>query len=272
MTSNAIIAAKRMSAELGISDPTKISLETVAASKNILVREAPMDGADGRILMKDNSAIITINSKISHLERKRFILAHELGHFEMHRATRAVFSDTDETLNAWYNSTFGNEELEANEFAAEYLMPTALYKKACNNVCGDKRLIRDYGIDLPTMIDKLSRLFDVSLTATLIRFAETGIHPVLIVCCKDNIVKWFKPSDDFPHYRFAFTTRVAPRTETIASEAFRNGISFQGAERRQWIPKSAWFATKTEDNDDDFYEYCIHSKRSNYTISAIWEK
>jgi len=37
------------------------------------------------------------------------------------------FSDTDKTLSDWYKN--GPHELQANEFASEFLMPSPLFKQ-----------------------------------------------------------------------------------------------------------------------------------------------
>ena len=110
--SKAIAAVKRLYDESGIEGPLDLPIETIIASKNILVKEEPIDGAEGRIIMKENSGIITINSAVDFYPKKRFILAHELGHFELHRHLKKGFSDTDETLNHSSQSYFSPEEIE----------------------------------------------------------------------------------------------------------------------------------------------------------------
>jgi Zn-dependent peptidase ImmA (M78 family) len=53
--------------------------EKLAEHLGVSVRESPMDGCDGWCLTLGDRAIIRLNSNLSSA-RKRFTLAHELGH------------------------------------------------------------------------------------------------------------------------------------------------------------------------------------------------
>ena len=75
--------------------------------------------------MRDNGkTLIGVNA--SHIEsRKRFTIAHELGHFMLH-GNKEVFVDTDKNLFIRFRKKqthYSLEEAEANAFAAELLMP-----------------------------------------------------------------------------------------------------------------------------------------------------
>src|SRR3569832_622041 len=109
--------------------------------------------------MNENSGIITVNSSIDFAPKKRFILAHELGHFILHRHLKKGFNDDDETLNHYYQYNFNAEEVEANEFAAEFLMPQELYFNEC----------KDYVFD-HAVIEYLADRFQVSKTAAILKF------------------------------------------------------------------------------------------------------
>ena len=76
---------------------------------------------DGYLICSEGCKIIIISSRISNKHRKRFITAHELGHFLMHRETMFCCTNLDDTYANRLN-TF-DQEHEANEFASELLMP-----------------------------------------------------------------------------------------------------------------------------------------------------
>lgn len=156
-----ITTVKKIYDECGISDPLQLPIEVIINSKNIIIKEEKIDGAEGRILMKDNSGIITINSSIDIPAKKRFILAHELGHFELHRHLNKGYSDNDETLNHSYQINFSLEEVEANEFASEFLMPTELFYSECKGKVFNHKVI-----------DHLANRFQVSKTATILKFVK----------------------------------------------------------------------------------------------------
>ena len=74
--SRAIVAAQKLSWECGLRDPLQLPIKTIVQSLGIVYKEEEIDGADGRILIKKNSAVITVNSRIELHSNKRFVIAH----------------------------------------------------------------------------------------------------------------------------------------------------------------------------------------------------
>jgi len=258
----ALVAVNRVYEECGIEDPTQLPIEVIIKSKNIIIKEERIEGAEARILMKGNSGIITLNSTIDLPAKKRFILAHELGHFELHRHLKKGFNDNDETLNHWYQINFSSEEIEANEFAAEFLMPTNLFYNECKGKIFNHKVI-----------EHLANRFQVSKTAAILKFVkkDNGNHPVFVVCCQDNKMKWFKKSEDWRYYSL-FQKDFPPPYGSVAAEVFQKGMSNYGDEKSQPIWKSDWFVMKDDEADSPFSEYCLYVPSLNYMISIIWEK
>lgn len=101
---------------------------SIAEQEGIQVLQAPFpDNVDGVISKRSDTVIIYVNQS-SPLNRKRFTIAHELGHFFLHlQDTDGNFLDNDMSLfrsNAHILSpTELSKEREANEFAAALLMP-----------------------------------------------------------------------------------------------------------------------------------------------------
>ena len=98
---NSIQYAQNLLSEIGWASPLDFTLPEIANYLNINVREVPIFGSQGRILINNNSAIITINSDLTHEGKKNFVIAHEIGHFLMHKHIISVFSDTQSTLSEW---------------------------------------------------------------------------------------------------------------------------------------------------------------------------
>ena len=80
------------------------------------------DTEDGFILVKDDKKIIGVN-KNRTIEDKRFIIAHELGHYLIHRTDEETFFMHRENLKGK-----NNEENDADYFAACLLMPSKSFK------------------------------------------------------------------------------------------------------------------------------------------------
>lgn len=80
----ALSPAERLLQQLGVTEPDEIDLEAIAYYVNARVRYRPLDGCEARIIGKGDQAIITVNTN-SGYRRKRFSIAHELGHWHHHR-------------------------------------------------------------------------------------------------------------------------------------------------------------------------------------------
>lgn len=111
-----------------------VPVERIAKALGAAVRYAPLDDAlSGMAYIKDGVPVIGVNS-LHHPNRQRFTIAHEIGHLVLHRdhITAAVHVDTTFVLNRDEKAATGTDalEIDANAFAAELLMPTALLRDA----------------------------------------------------------------------------------------------------------------------------------------------
>ena len=252
-------AAQRLMFESGISNPTEFPLDLIVFGRGATLVEKELDNSEGRIVFGDKRAIITVNSKINYEGKKRFVIAHELGHFEMHRNLIPVHNDTDATLEFFKN---GHQETEANEFASELLMPERLFKEACTGVNFSPDLLRS-----------LSNRFKTSITSTAYKYFELGNHPICLCYSHNNKVKYWKRPDNYPHF-IKNRINLAPPEDSVAFEFFENGKVYSKKQSRQQIWKSTWCELKNWENDNDFkfYEYCIITPKFNTVLSVIWEE
>jgi Zn-dependent peptidase ImmA (M78 family) len=256
--SKAELRARKVLDDCGLTDPTELSMDQIILGLKAFYQEKPLKGKEGEIVTVNNRSIITINSDIQLETKKRFVAAHELGHYLMHKDLQPIINDTENDLLSWYQG--GTHEIEANEFAAEFLMPSDVFYRSCSG--------KKFG---PDVIEQLSQRYQVSKTATILRFVKRGNHPVFIVYCKDNKMKWWKKSDDFYYYSL-FERDQPPPSGTVAYEVFTSGKIYPRDELKQDIWKSDWFRMKDDEQDSKFFEFCLYVKSYNYTISVIWEK
>jgi len=128
------------------------------------------DGLSGFIVRDRQSkkAIIGAN-KSHHLHRRRFTIAHELGHFLLHEGHTVHLDENRGAFrinlrSAESASGEDNDEKEANLFAAELLMPVAFLQQ---DLLGkDLDLLDD-----SDFLDKLARKYKVSVQALTFRLA-----------------------------------------------------------------------------------------------------
>lgn len=252
-------AAQKLMNECGINDPTEFPLDLIVFGRGATLIEKPLQNSEGRIVFGTESAIITINSDIPYEGKKRFTIAHELGHFEMHRNVIVVHNDTDATLEFFKN---GNQETEANEFASELLMPEHLFKKECEG----KKFS-------PDLLRQLSERFQTSITSVAYKYFELGYHPICLFYSHNNQVKYWKRPENYPHF-INDRTRLTPPEDSVAFEFFNEGKIYSKENSKQQIWKSTWFDLKhwEDDNNYRFYEYCIITPRYNTVLSIVWEE
>jgi Zn-dependent peptidase ImmA (M78 family) len=136
-----------------------VPVEQIAKRLGVDIRYTALDDElSGMVFIKDGKPIIGVNSS-HHPNRQRFTIAHELGHFVLHRTyiTNAVHVDKQfRVLLRDSRSSTGTDkiEIEANRFAAALLMPEDILLKAIEQYSSD--------IDDDTPLDELAKKFKVS--------------------------------------------------------------------------------------------------------------
>lgn len=115
-------------------------------------------------IMKSGRTVIGVSSDESP-ERKRFTIAHEIGHYILHAHSKKLFLDADITFNRGPVSNI--EEVQANAFAAALLMPSNNLKKIVNH---------EYPSGLnENNIRSLAKDFHVSTIAMTFRLTNLGL-------------------------------------------------------------------------------------------------
>lgn len=87
------------------------------------------DLCDGTIQKKGNDSFEIVISPFQNEQRKAFTIAHELGHLFLHMGfmtDKECWSTQNQTIYRRFGTT--EQEYQANEFAASFLMPEKLYK------------------------------------------------------------------------------------------------------------------------------------------------
>lgn len=264
-STNPFLCAQEVLNNCGLDEITDLPMDLFIAGLGAIFIEEDLTHCDGKIIFGNSKTVIKVNSQIQFPERKRFVAAHEIGHFLMHK-NLPLPDDTFSNFNiisGMENSfKFGIQELEANEFASEILMPEKLF---LNEAIGKKFS--------PLLIKNLAERFKTSLTATVFRYLHYDLHPICIVFIENGRVKYWKKSDALKVWIKDYT-RLAPPSDSVASEYIEIDYDFiyKLEEKAQKIKKSTWFDLGVyNDKDPDFYEYCIPSKRYKTILSIIWE-
>lgn len=250
-------AAKYVLESLGIDDPAQMDIEDLIVFYDGIVKHKPMSSCDGRMVMKNGRSIVTINSDIEFPQKKRFVLAHELGHIICHANRDATFSDDYNTLEAYKH---GPQEREANDFASSLLMPSESFTKACQRQKFGSSLLR-------SLADK----FNTSLTATVYRYIDLGPHPICVFYSKDGIVQYWKKSETFICW-LKDRNRLRVPEDSVAQEFYGKGKIYPTNDSDQTIFKSTWCELDKYESDSKMFEFCIITPKYNTVLSVIWTK
>lgn len=166
--------ANKVLGEAHIAAPP-VDVEAVARLLGVrVVYEELDDDMSGLLLITQKRPTIAVNAA-HHENRQRFTIAHELGHLLLHATTdddlfvdKKVFNRNTKASQGVYR-----QEIEANRFAAELLMP----KKMIESIV----LSDDDDIDLSDdlIVSQLARSFRVSEQALAIRLASLDLVPTI---------------------------------------------------------------------------------------------
>lgn len=141
-----------------------VDLDAIAKNLQIDVKRMKFEDqtVSGVIGYDESKVVIGINRDHSEA-RQRFTLAHEIGHFVLHPASMVV--DRALYRNSSSSEAISAEEIEANGFAAELLMPADDVREQVSGIPA---------IDEP-QIRALRDRYGVSEFAVTVRLTSLGL-------------------------------------------------------------------------------------------------
>jgi len=162
---------KRLLREHGIKGPP-VPVDDIARKLGAQVRYIPFEeqGEISGMLFRDGrQTVIGVNS-LHHPNRQRFTIAHEIGHMHLHKGKEIHVDKTLFTMNLRddvSSDASDPDEIQANHFAAELLMPSQLLMTD----------LTEQRIDLENEDDLmgLARRYRVSSQAMTFRLANLGL-------------------------------------------------------------------------------------------------
>lgn len=158
--------ARELLREAGVAE-APIPIEQLAKRAGGEIRYEPFRGElSGMRLAQARGSVIGVNALHARV-RQRFTIAHEIGHLLLHPDDRFHL---DKSLPIQFRderSSTGEDEaeVEANQFAAELLMPEDMVRKA---------VVPWIGRSAEDAIEHLAQTFEVSVQAMTIRLTTLG--------------------------------------------------------------------------------------------------
>lgn len=231
--------AKEYSAQRYPDDP--ISL--------VIGRDLPtFDGALYRAPAGKKGWGIFFNSNIASKGRINFTLAHEFGHYLMHRVAYPNGIRCGEQDVVRWDSEYGRIEHQANEFAANLLIPLDDYRR---------QIEAHARVDLD-MISHCADRYRVSLIAALLRWLGYTTRRAVLVVSRDGFIMWARSSDRALKTGAFFRTSRGPIEIPAQSLAARQDMLVDGRAGIN-LPAGVWFREEVREMTifADQYEFAV---------------
>lgn len=138
---------------------------------------------------------LVYNSAIEVPGRIRFTIAHELGHYILHRQGSSVFECSEYDMLRW-ESKEKRMETEADVFASCLLMPIDDFRNQIKT--------KVVNIDI---LDECAKRYGVSLTAAVLKWLEFTTQRAVLVMSRDGYILWSRSSQSAIKSGAFFRTR-----------------------------------------------------------------
>ncbi len=249
------IYAKAMLDELGIVG--LVDVLEVTSQLKLELNEVEVDGFDGALIRAEGVSFGAIAVRRGILEegRKNFTIAHEIGHYVLpgHEKCDEVCLDTD--VGNW--SDRGKQlEREADEFAAELLIPTSY--------------ARPRFFETPPSLQTISAVATdcrASLSATAWRYCDLAPHACAIVWSKESRIAWSRASGEFD---FFIEWGKYLEKGTLARALFE-GDKTEG-DSPSPVPAGLWLDSRRLNEGAEIWEQSIFLRNYRSVLSLLWIK
>lgn len=199
---------------------------------------------EGMLLKREKGWYLLYSNKVQSQGRINFTIAHELGHYLLHRKNETTFNCSTNDLLDW-GSIARRREAEADKFSAMLLMPLDDYRKQVESAKVDFELL-----------GSCAERYGVSLLAAVRQWIDFTNQRAVLVVSRDGFIKW------------SWSSKKALRTKayfsfSIAAQLLRNSDERTGIE----VPARVWF--KNEPEGMSLREMRIVSDQYDLIISLL---
>lgn len=245
--------AEKVLEDYDISAVPALSFQQIFNKCNIRCDEYDYNDSkySGSLQRYPDESIILINTDCKYLPRINFTKAHELGHlFLNHKGDKFECTTQDMKTS---DSQHKPQEVEANRFAAEFLLPLERIEL----------LIDDDIFDIST-ISEIANEYRVSLSVATIRIMPLLKGAWCAVWAEKGIVKWIAKSAMLHQDVIRENDKV--KTESIACKCFTENYNPIKGEYIT-VPANAWI--KNSDDITFVDELTANLKNYHATLSLL---
>lgn len=250
---NAVLGADRFPIDIA-SVAKEYTAQKYPDDPIVSVRGDNLPGFDGALFRAPTGRKgwgIIYNNAISSTGRINFTLAHEFGHYLLHRQAYPDGIRCGEQDVVRWDSEYGQIEHQANVFAANFLMPLDDFRG---------QIPSNAKVDLD-MISHCADRYRVSLIAAVLRWLSYTEKRAVLVVSRDGFILWARSSDAALKTKAFFRTSSGPIEIPAASLPVKKELLVDG---RATIdhPQGIWFREPVR-------EMTIFAEQYDFAISLL---
>ncbi|UZR30750.1 ImmA/IrrE family metallo-endopeptidase [Methylococcus mesophilus] len=219
------------------------------------IKGADLPGFEGMLAAHPSKTQwkIVYNSAVRSRGRIRFTLAHEFGHYLLHRDRQELFSCSQQDMEEW-DAEERQLETEADTFASYLLMPLDDFRQQI----GKERISFE-------LLAHCAERYGVSLTAAALKWIEIAENRAVLVAVRDDHLLWARSNQAAFKSGAVFATRK--RTYAVPLESLAHGhnggipIQEGSLSAKTWFPK--------EPRDMPLTELTFVNEHYDYTLALL---
>lgn len=219
-----------------------------------LIHGESLPGFDGALLrapLGKRGWGIIYNKDIASKGRVNFTLAHEFGHYLVHRLQYPEGMRCNQQDVVRWDSEYGQVEHEANTFASYLLMPLDDYRA---QIAADANASFE-------LLSYCADRYQVSLIAATLRWLSYTQKRAMLVVSRDGFVLWSRSSE--PAFRSGLYFRTSGRPVQVPERSVANRpAAFASAKTGIDHPDGVWFTEPCR-------EMTIASEQYEFTLSLL---
>jgi hypothetical protein len=229
-----------------------VDLQTLAAEIGLKIREVEVEGFEGALVRRANrpQGVVAVKRDIRENGRKRFCIAHEMGHYLLpgHGTKESICLKEDIES---FRQGIPKQEEAANRFAAELLLPSSeiapIVRKESATIAVAKIVGEQY---------------QTSLTAAALKCIEQTRNEVCaVVLSASGIIRWCRLNDQFTEY-----VRIG---QHLSDDSLASDLSKDMREKDGSVPATAWINKYGLSTDAMIWEDSIFLPYYNSVLTII---
>lgn len=215
------------------------------------VKGDSLPGFEGALYRRPKGWVILYNDAMASEGRINFTLAHELGHYLLHRKKYPDGFECNSQDVAPWDSEYGQIEYQANVFAANLLMPLDDFRR---------QIPANQKADF-TAVQVCAERYNVSLLAATLRWLEYTDRRAILVVSTDDFILRAKSSKPALRSGAYFKTSGGPIEIPIQSLP-RNPMALVNGRAQLSHPAGVWLREPVE-------EHTIRSVKLAFSMSLL---